>query len=136
MLLSGGGLLLCSCCFAVFGPAPGKEIFGQRVQARLVDCLKLPRLDAIQPSCLSFLPLLKLRYVLVALTYRDTADSDSTKSGNCLIKISLILLYNTKNVFEKCYHRSCIFLYYSTYLKLRFFYLYINLTGFLNWGLP
>lgn len=50
ILMSGGGLLLWSCCFALIGLAPGKEIFGQRVTARSVDCLKLSRLDISQPQ--------------------------------------------------------------------------------------
>lgn len=75
ILMSRGGLLLCSCCFALIGVGPGEKIFGQRVTARSVDCLKLSPLDIGQPSCLSCRTLIELGSVLIVLTCRDTADS-------------------------------------------------------------
>lgn len=84
ILMSRGGLLLCSCCFALIGVGPGEKIFGRRVTARSVDCSKLSPLDIGQPSCLSCRTLIELGSVPVVLTCRDTADSVGIRSANCL----------------------------------------------------
>lgn len=79
----GGGSFIVFSLICFLETAPGKEISVQRVPARSVDCSKLSQLDISQASCLSSPTLTELRYVLVALACRGTADDVSFRSCDC-----------------------------------------------------